>query len=651
LMVIAARPIKADDPKPKDHGKKHATNPPAAQSPPPGRVAAPKGPPEPPRHGGGAEGQMPRHAPNQPVQNNPAVKANVGVVNPLAHVKPAAPSRKPLPVPAPQQPQTSGPPALSNQPNSGGGNRQLPKNIPGPPQGDKQAGQLPRLPNGHEKHPSHQKDANKPPHQPDKVIPIPVGPPASVVVDRKNHHPQTIPTNIPKQGLQQGRDPQHARGPHAYDPLRPLLDAKNQHDVNHHLAELRNSPQFMNHPQRSHLNLDRVSGIHQQRLEHSDSLRHWDHSSYGQTLRLTEQFQLQRRGDIGRQMNLVPTLVSHGGWKHRQHGIVGAAYTASAMSVWYAGGGCYPQYAWCPKWSPWVDWAWWDHCAPLYDPRPIHCRPVVCQPSGPWVYYNSPTWSPLPVAACGTWIDVPQVAVPAGSDLQLLAVRFVDNGHPEQNLGPRYRAWVRNNSSAQIVLPFNVVMLASNEPAPSAELPQSGAIVPSLDGGETTSLDIRLPLQANRLGVTPEGVKIPFAFLHVLVDATQQIPEVNEENNGAVLARTEILPVDPAAFTTDLTAAAPGTELTIAGEGFGPEPGQLMFSVVDLQVQAEISGWYDLGIRFTVPDFGLSSPLDAELLVVRGDGAASNPLTVRLVPASMIGAAVPLDLPPAEPAP
>lgn len=130
---------------------------------------------------------------------------------------------------------------------------------------------------------------------------------------------------------------------------------------------------------------------------------------------------------------------------------------------------------------------------------------------------------------------------------------------------------------------------------------------------------------------------MPFNYLHVLVDSHQQIAESYEDNNGAVISRIEILPVDPAAFSTDQTAAAPGATLTIAGEGFGPEPGQVVISIGDFQTQAEIQGWYDLGIRFTVPNYVLTGAVDAEVLVVRGDGAASNPLDVQLAPQSMLG--------------
>lgn len=441
------------------------------------------------------------------------------------------------------------------------------------------------------------------------------------------------PGKLPR-GLSTNDDDKQSAG-ETKVPLHPLLQAKNHDDLRRELKSF--NVGLYDHIELKHLNLDKISGVYQDRLAKPDSLQHWQQSKLGQKLGLRQQFEFQRQGDLSRRLNLSTNLINAGGWtKHRQHGLFAAGFTSSAFSGWYAGGGCFPAHAWCPTWSPWVDWSYWDTCPVLYDPRTYSCIPIVYGPCGPWIYYGYPVWLALPVVPCGTWIDVSPVIAMTELDLQLLAVRFVDNGHPEQKLGPRYRVWVRNNSPVQIVTPFSVLLLASNDQTSTVELPQSGVVVPSINPGEIQALDIRLPLAANRLGVTPEGYRVPFNYLHVLVDGHQQIPEMFENNNGAVLARTDILPVDPAAFSTDLTAAASESLLTIAGEGFGPEPGQVIVSVYGQQVQAEIHGWYDLGIQFAVPNFALTQPVDAEILVVRGDTAVANPLTVRLVPREML---------------
>lgn len=449
---------------------------------------------------------------------------------------------------------------------------------------------------------------------------------------------QATPLQIPKNGtFHVNPNPQGGAPGRHNEQLQALMQSKDHHDLQLKLQEFKHSPDFTKQVQMAHLNVDKISGLHQDRLAHGDVFKHWQNTNVGNQLQLERQFQLQRHGDLTRQMNFSTVVINNGGWQQRHHGAVAAAFTAGSFSVWYAGGGCYPTHCWYPRWSPWVSWCWWDTCVPFYDPRPIYCRPVVYQPCQPWVYYQYPVWQPLPIATCGTWVNVEPVVVQAGMDLQLLAVRFVDNGHPEQNLGPRYRVWVRNNSPIQITSPFSVLALASNDPNADASLPQAGVVIPSMDIGEVKPIDIRLPLQANRMGASPEGHKVPFNYLQVLVDSHQQIPEANKANNGAVLSRTDILPVDPASFSSDLTVASPGSTLTIAGEGFGPEPGRVLVSVNGQQTEAVIQGWYDLGVRFTVPSYNLTGVVDADVLVVRGDGAVSNPLDLDIGPASMVG--------------
>lgn len=462
---------------------------------------------------------------------------------------------------------------------------------------------------------------------------------------------QAIPLNVPKNGTTLQLNSKNTLPVKNPDQLQSLLQARDHNELKHNMEVLKNSPQLANHAQLQHLHLDKISGMHQDRLVAGNAFQHWQQSNVGHQLQLERQFQLQRQGDLTRQMNLTANVINAGGWQNRHHGAVAAAFTTGAFSVWYAGGGCYPTHCWYPRWSPWVSWCWWDTCVPFYDPRPFYCRPVVYQPCQPWVYYQYPVWQPLPVVTCGTWVNVQPVVIQTGMDLQLLAVRFVDNGHSEQNLGPRYRVWVRNNSPIQVTAPFSVLALASNDLTPTADLPQAGVVIPTMDIGEIKPIDIRLPLAANRLGQTPEGHRVPFNYLHVLVDSHQQIVETDESNNGSVVARTDILPVDPAAFSADVTAASPGSTVTIAGEGFGPEPGRVLVSVNGQQTEALIQGWYDLGVRFTVPNYNLTGTVDADVLVVRGDGAASNPVDLDLAPPSMLGQSVDFPAAPTPDAP
>ena len=90
--------------------------------------------------------------------------------------------------------------------------------------------------------------------------------------------------------------------------------------------------------------------------------------------------------------------------------------------------------------------------------------------------------------------------------------------------------------------------------------------------------------------------------------------------------------VDPAAFELEPTAAPAGGEVLLAGEGFGPEPGQVLVHLGNIEMQAEIHGWYDLGVQLVLPNLPLAGPTEADIIVIRADGAAANPLEVTITP-------------------
>jgi hypothetical protein len=280
-----------------------------------------------------------------------------------------------------------------------------------------------------------------------------------------------------------------------------------------------------------------------------------------------------------------------------------------------------------------VVWTWGYHIHPFWDPRPLWCRPVVYEPYVVWNYWAPPAWQPLPEAACGTWVDVKPIEVePDKFDLQLLAVRMVDPGHPEEKLGPRYRVWFRNNSPRPITAPFSVMLFASNDNRFGEDLPRGGVRVTSIEAGDTQSVDIRLPIDVYTMNRDAEGQPAPFEFLHFFVDANREVNDVNLANNGAVVPRDEMLPVDPAAFEADPVQSRSGGEMIVAGEGFGPQPGQVLLNIENQEIQAEIAGWYDLGVKIVMPKLEIIAPTEAEVVVIRGDGAAANPLKVTLLP-------------------
>jgi hypothetical protein len=396
------------------------------------------------------------------------------------------------------------------------------------------------------------------------------------------------------------------------------------------------------------------------RMRFSEQLKagHLDRLTTGEVakkIKLSEQFRLAEQGDVARRLELHKQLgkvvnvtnVNNVTKVTNVHGVVGAAsiyghnlyhgpispaFAHSCFSFSYWGPGFFAGQCWYPHWHPWVKWSWYHHCHPFWDPRPLWCRPVIYEPCPAWIWWGPPVWVPLPVVVCGTWVDVPPVAVVARHDLQLLAVRFVDPGHPEEKLGPRYRVWFRNNSHQPLAQPFNVMLFAANDNRLTADLPQAGVRVTSIEAGDIQSADIRLPMEVYGMGRDAAGNPAPFSALHVLVDANREVPETTRTNNGAHLARADVLPVDPAAFEVSPTEAAAGSEVMLAGEGFGPRPGQVVVHMGGLELEGEILGWYDLGVRLSLPKLPLAGATEAELIVVRGDGAAANPLKIRIAP-------------------
>jgi hypothetical protein len=360
-------------------------------------------------------------------------------------------------------------------------------------------------------------------------------------------------------------------------------------------------------------------------------LDHLVNTQIARQVDLKKQFQLHEHGDLARRMKLSDGLARHGGWQHRLVGHVSPLYSKHAFGHYYCGPGFYPHHCWFPHWSPWVNWCWNFVCGPIYDPRPTFCQPIVYAPCSVWTVWNYPVWTGLPEVSCGTWVDVPMVVVPSGIDVQLLAVRFVDPGHPEQKMGPRYRVWFRNNTALPIEQPFDLVVYGSNEQLPGMGLPETGLRVTGMEAGQIQAVDLRLPYEANLLGRDPQGNRIPFRFLHLIVDAQRELPDVNLANNGAVLDRDEILPIDPSIFSVALDSAGGGI-VDVAGEGFGPEAGQAVLELNGQELPLEILGWCDVGVQVRLPGLVLNQPKNAEIIIIRGDKAASNPHVVRIPP-------------------
>jgi len=320
-------------------------------------------------------------------------------------------------------------------------------------------------------------------------------------------------------------------------------------------------------------------------------------------------------------------------YHHDQHyrGHVSPYYTRGCFEFNYWGPSFFAGVCWYPRWSPWLHWSSHYHCHPIWDPRPIWCRPVIYDPCPAWVYYPAPVWTPLPAVAAGTWVDVPPVAVaPQQHDLQLLAVRFVDPGHPEEKLGPRFRVWFRNNSPEPITRPFDVVMLAGVDRELVAGLPQARR-PRGLGRGRRHAIGRRPPpLRRLNMGHEPAASRRRSARCMSWSTPTAKSPRSPAPTTARCWPWPTCCPWTRRRSSWS-RRRGPGGEVLLAGEGFGPEPDKC-WSTWRAGIRGEISGWYDLGVRFRLPAAAAAAAAPAEVIVVRGDGAAANPLKLTVLP-------------------
>ena len=380
-------------------------------------------------------------------------------------------------------------------------------------------------------------------------------------------------------------------------------------------------------------------------------------------IQLDKQFQMHKQGDVARRMALTPDLkhiqnlnsklahvhvhnahnphaaqiaavlningVAHAGY----HGWISPAYHQSCFRHHYFGPSFFTPLSWYPHWSPWVSWSWGYHCHMYWDPRPLWCRPIFYEPAPIWIYRPMVVvWAPLPETTSGTWVDVARPVVVENADLQLLAVRFVDPGHPEEKLGPRYRVWFRNNGTEPITQPFNVAVLAANSAELTSGALQAGVRVAAIDAGDMQAVDVRLPAEVFAMNRDANGAAIPFTHLHVVIDPQQEINDRARQNNGAALPRGDVLPVDPATFEARPARATFGGEVLLAGEGYGPGPGRVVLTLDGVEMDAQILGWYDLGVRLQLPQAAAPREASADITVIRADGAAANPARIVVSP-------------------
>jgi hypothetical protein len=134
--------------------------------------------------------------------------------------------------------------------------------------------------------------------------------------------------------------------------------------------------------------------------------------------------------------------------------------------------------------------------------------------------------------------DADADAAPGGIDVEFTSIRQLDAGDTSKNLAPAYRVWFHNNSTVDIDQPFDVAILASTDQQLAEGLPYAAVRVDGMAADETTSVDVRLPVEAMSMGGGDQAA--PYSFLHTIVDSQRELVETNKANNLSVYAREDI---------------------------------------------------------------------------------------------------------------
>ena len=261
----------------------------------------------------------------------------------------------------------------------------------------------------------------------------------------------------------------------------------------------------------------------------------------GRKLGLADQYKLMGTGNIARKMNLADKLQKNGGWYKRTCGPIDPHYSEHCKGQFYCGPKWCPSHCWCPKWCGWIEWC---SGSPMwFDPRPDFCEPVACDDCDvdpgvvadhdgnpdSWVDDNPPPAADGNQPPAATDGDQPPPNDNVAVDLEVVAIRFVDNGNAEKNIGPRYRVLIRNNGTQAVAHSFAVAIITDAAQEQSDPTPRAGKTVPGIDAGQVLSVDVRLPAEANAAIKGDDGHSVEkYPKLGAIVDANDEIEEFDK---------------------------------------------------------------------------------------------------------------------------
>ncbi|MFO0900424.1 MAG: hypothetical protein U0836_23565 [Pirellulales bacterium] len=213
---------------------------------------------------------------------------------------------------------------------------------------------------------------------------------------------------------------------------------------------------------------------------------------------------------------------------------------------------CFGNSGWC-GWNNWYNpWCYRPYC---YNYNSCYGYPYYC---GYPVYnsypvYNNTVTYVTPAQPVATE-PAPQLPL---ADLLLTDLRLMDPGNGT-DLGPRFLLTIANQGPS-VSPPFQAGIAAAVSQEQLGSAVKAAAQVGPIQTGQTTTVEIRLPVQV--LGLpSPNGPTL-FGVLGVSLDELNQVDELDEQNNGALVSRDQIQPLQaapaPQGPTANLAANGP----------------------------------------------------------------------------------------------
>ena len=306
------------------------------------------------------------------------------------------------------------------------------------------------------------------------------------------------------------------------------------------------------------------------------------------------------------------------------HGYVSPMYVRNSFEFRYWGPAGFVGVTYYPRWYPWVDWSW--HITA------IRCGTRGRSGAGRWCTTRARR-GPITRCRCGRrcrrWpaargsmsagggrrpSNTTCKCWPCGSSTRATRRRSSarDTGVVPQQQRP-CRSLSRSTWSCSP---------ANGQLTPG--LPQAGVRVTSIEAGDTQSVDSGCRSTVTRWAATSKAAG-PFSTVHVLVDANREIPQ-RAGSKRADRRPADILPVDPAAF--ELDPANGGGRRRGArwrAKVSDREPGQVLVHIGGREWRPRSSAGTTWACGCRCPSCP-GRPTAADLIVVRGDGAAANPL-------------------------